>query len=148
MRTVDYVDRLRAQLGLTSDYQVAKLLGVKSQHVSGWRRGVTLSDATALRVAELLQIDPAGVLADMAAERSGDDQVREVWERVARLVAGQLAAVLVAILAAASGDANARQINGLGGGGEQWRDAHYSDRRRRRRLSDSGSRCIPGVNPA
>lgn len=83
MKTVDYMDRVMREKGIPSDYALAKVLGVTKQTVSRYRLGITqFDDSVALRVAELLDIEPGIVLIDMHAERTKNDDVRSVWERV------------------------------------------------------------------
>lgn len=77
------VDELRARLALTSDYQVAKLLGVTRSSVSLWRLGHGhMSDATALKVAEYLDADPLWVLLRVWESRSDSPGARHVAQRV------------------------------------------------------------------
>jgi len=107
MRTVEYLDAVRAHLGLTSDYQLAKVLKVRGSAVVNWRKGRSnLADDVAVRVAELLQLDPARVLADMAAERSSSEAVRAIWSRVA----ATLSVAAVAVIASVPGDAKAASL--------------------------------------
>ena len=88
MTTIEYIDALRAHLGLSSDYQLARELRVTRSAVSKYRTGQTTADeSTALRIAELLNIDPARVLADVAAERARTPEARTVWRRIANSLA-------------------------------------------------------------
>lgn len=85
MRTVDYLDALRARLSVDSDAKVAAALGLTRSAASQYRaRGVTFDDSVALKVAGILGIEPETVLADMHAERAKDPAVRQAWERIAR----------------------------------------------------------------
>ena len=71
--------------GVLSDYALAKLLNITrsaiSSHTTG-RRSV-FADETGQRIAELLDLDPAYVLACLAAERAKRPDVRATWQRVA-----------------------------------------------------------------
>lgn len=88
MKTTEYLDEISARNGNVSDYRIAQLLQVSKQAVSGYRTGDrTFDDETALKVAALLKEKPEKVLADMHAERAKDDQVKAVWERMAKRVA-------------------------------------------------------------
>jgi len=88
MKTTDYLDRLAVIFSTStrpaSDYAIAKRLGIPRQSMTRYRKGGTFDDAVALRVAKALKIDPAPMLADIQAERAKDDEVRQVWERIAR----------------------------------------------------------------
>ncbi len=117
MRTNEYLDAVRERLNLSSDYKLAKVLKVHQTTISNYRHGRSaIADDVAVRVAELLQLDPARVLADMAAERSSSDQVRAIWSRVA----ATLSVAALAISASVPGDAKAANLKGFqaGGGGD------------------------------
>jgi hypothetical protein len=114
MKTIEYLDAVRARLNLASDYRLAKVLGIRVQTVSNYRHGRTaMADDVAVRVAELLQLDPARVLADMAAERSSSEAVRAIWSRVA----ATLSVAAVAIIASGPGDAKAASLKAFQGPG-------------------------------
>jgi transcriptional regulator with XRE-family HTH domain len=96
MRTTDLLDQVKARHGLTSDYQLAKLMGWTTQAVSNYRnRGRSLGDAAALQVATALQVDAGYVLAVAAAERAQSAAARSAWERAAARLCGALAAALL-----------------------------------------------------
>lgn len=84
MNTVDYLNALRKHTKTGSDYAVAKLLGASTQKVSGYKnKGITFSDEMAIKVAHILEIPEASVMADMHAERANCTEVKAVWERAA-----------------------------------------------------------------
>jgi predicted transcriptional regulator len=58
------LDEVREAKGLTSDYQLAKLMAVRQQTVSSYRSGRTqMSDEIALKLASMIGKDAAKVLA-------------------------------------------------------------------------------------
>lgn len=84
MKTVDYLDAIKASKNLNSDNELAKLLGLTRSSVSGLRYGKSfMCDETAITVAELLHIDPAPILLQAHAERSRDEKIRAVWSKIA-----------------------------------------------------------------
>lgn len=86
--TKDFMARIRARYNLTSDYQLAKFLGVTRQRISGYKgRDITLGDETAIKVAEALELPPAYVLNCMAAERAKRPEVKKAWQRAAAALA-------------------------------------------------------------
>jgi len=88
--TTDLLDEIRDTKGLTSDYQVAKLLEVRSQTITSYRTGRTqMNDEMALRATRVLGRDPAPVLAQLAAERATHPEVKKVWEEVAATLASR-----------------------------------------------------------
>ena len=80
--TIEWLDAVKARLDLPSDYAAAKVLGVTRQSTSGWRNGrQTFDDEVCLRVAEILEVDPFEVLANIKIERIKDEERRAVWTR-------------------------------------------------------------------
>lgn len=96
MKTSNYLDALKARHSLTSDYQIAKKLRMTSASISRYRLNkTTFDDSTALLVAELLEIDPLIVIADMNAIRSKTPETRAVWKELHDRLTGAAAAVLL-----------------------------------------------------
>lgn len=87
MFTTDFLNQIQAAYGLTSDYQLAKKLGVTTQAISNYRtKRSFLNDAMALKVAHLLDLEPLLVLACVNAERfekQGDKTVFDFWHQLA-----------------------------------------------------------------
>lgn len=80
--TIEWLDAVKARLDLPSDYAAAKVLGVTRQSASGWLNGrQTFDDEVCLRVAEILEVDPFEVLANIKIERIKDEERRAVWTR-------------------------------------------------------------------
>lgn len=98
--TVDFLNDVKAKYGITSNYALAKLMGQTDTAVARWMHGKnTLSDETAVKVAELLEIEPAFIMACIAAERSKNPQVKKAWTWTANHLGGLAAALaLVAVL--------------------------------------------------
>ena len=95
--TTTLLDRVSKHLGDASDYRVAQVLEVNKASVSRWRVGKSsLSDATAMKVAEILGEDPAHVLALVHAERSDSPAAQKVWKRVAAGYAAKAVPLLLA----------------------------------------------------
>jgi DNA-binding XRE family transcriptional regulator len=83
MNTIEYLKAAKAALGIESDYALAKAIGTTRSNMSSLANGKsTMSDETALKVAEILKKHPAIVLADMHAEREKNPAVRAVWLNV------------------------------------------------------------------
>lgn len=78
--TLEYIDAVKIKLDLPSDYAVAKALCVTRAAVSSYRNGRTyLDDLTAVRVAEILEINPMEVIAAANSERAKSEDARRVW---------------------------------------------------------------------
>ena len=71
MKATDYLRAAKARTGKDSDYALAQALQVTRQQVSKWQRGIDVpAPLVAYRLAALLQLDPAAVVADIEAERA------------------------------------------------------------------------------
>jgi hypothetical protein len=91
-----FLDAVKARRGLPSDYAAARLLDVPHQAVYRWRQGLAgMGDETAARVAELLDLDPGYVLAELYAERAKTEEARSVWMSLARRLGPALAGAAV-----------------------------------------------------
>lgn len=78
MKAVQWIDRAKLEKGWNSDYRTAKELGITRSAISVYRRNTaaTLDESVAYRLAVALDLEPAAVIIDQAAERSKDDKVR------------------------------------------------------------------------
>jgi len=66
---------------------------------NNWRRGRAFpTDEQARRLAELLKLDPAYVLAVIHGERAKTDQVKQIWQRIAAGFATVMLAITVSIV--------------------------------------------------
>lgn len=114
MKTIDYMNAMNSKFEAT-DYRISKLLNVSTAATTRWRSGKgTFDDTTAIRVAQLLELDPAEVVADMHAERAKDEQVRDLWQRMAkqfhRAAAVGGVAVILSLGGGGSGDVQAASL--------------------------------------
>lgn len=80
MKTIDYMNQVKRRLEIESNYALAKALGITQQAVGAMMSGkTTMGDATALKVADILKIQRALVLADVHAEREKNPELAAVW---------------------------------------------------------------------
>lgn len=86
MKTIDYLDAVKAAYNLTSDYQLAKKLGESASRISLYRtKDYVMSDDLAVKISYLLDANPLVVLADVHIEREtkrGDTNLVMFWEEV------------------------------------------------------------------
>ncbi len=96
--TVEFLDAVKAKNGGISDYALAKVLGVTQQTVSRYRtKKDYLGDAMAIRVAELLEIDSAFVLACSHAERAKGEAEKAAWVAMVEKLGGLAASVVLGV---------------------------------------------------
>jgi transcriptional regulator with XRE-family HTH domain len=97
MNTIRYIEEAKEKLGVSSDYAIAKKLGISRQAFSQYKHGERIiDDYTAAKLAEVLGVEPIEVIAAANAEREKDSAKVEFWRRLAggRQAAG-LAGVLI-----------------------------------------------------
>lgn len=83
MDSIQYLQKAKEKLNIQSDYALAPHLGVTRSAVSKIvNKKCTLGDETAIRVADILEIPRAAVLADVYAEREKNPEVAAVWKSV------------------------------------------------------------------
>lgn len=87
-KTVDFLKALH-ELKAWSDSEIARQLGVTPGAVWHWQSGRKTLDAdNAVRVAELLEIEPEYVLACMQAERHDTELARPFFDRLVERARG------------------------------------------------------------
>ena len=79
MNTQEYLDRVKKELGVESDYALQKPLNLTRSSISKLRHGGTFSDETAVLVAEILRMHPGIVMLDMHREREKNPQIQAIW---------------------------------------------------------------------
>ncbi|MBL8508149.1 MAG: hypothetical protein JNM11_06755 [Chitinimonas sp.] len=95
MKSLQYLDLAKEVTGITSDYGMAKVLGINRATISQWRSGkMFMDDYTCLRLAQMLSRDPLEVIAAVNAEREKDGAKREVWANLFLTVTQPLAAAI------------------------------------------------------
>lgn len=83
MKTVlDYLNDSKEKTG--SDYMTAKRIGITKESVSGIRKRGTMADETAIKMADLLEIDRNEVLIAAAIARS-HGEVKTQWEKISKM---------------------------------------------------------------
>ncbi|OIQ72824.1 hypothetical protein GALL_455480 [mine drainage metagenome] len=75
------LDHCKAATGCKSDYKLAEKIGVTRSAISAMRRHQSpgLSDETACKIADLLNVNPLAIIAPMRAEQATTADARNVW---------------------------------------------------------------------
>ena len=99
MKTNDYLDAVKRARQIRSDAKLADALEITGASISALRNGkASMGDETALKVAEILGIEPYEVLADCHAERARNPKTARAWHDLAnRVRSPKSAALLTAI---------------------------------------------------
>lgn len=96
MNTINYIEAAKKKLGITSDYAIAKELGMSKAAFSRYKTGGrVIDDYTAAKLAEVLGINALEVIAAANAEREKDSAKVAFWRRLAT---GGKAASLASVL--------------------------------------------------
>ncbi len=113
--SADFIRAIRTRYSITSDYQLAKILGITRSAMSKYRTGIchVFGEEIGYRIAELLELPKEYVLSCLAAERSKDKKVKKVWERIAELT--RVAVVALAVTFAGSGIVTPTPAHAAGG---------------------------------
>lgn len=94
--TADFLDALRVKLDIQSDNALGKYLGIHRQTISHYRTlNGSFDDEMSIRVAEILAIEPAFVMACMHHQRAKNPQVKKAWAWTAQHLGGLAAALAV-----------------------------------------------------
>ena len=95
--TRQYVADAKRRLDISSDYALAKALGITKQSVALLASGRSvMNNTTAAKVAEILELEPLQVIADCELERGSSP---ELWKRIRAAAAIAGAALLYALMA-------------------------------------------------
>lgn len=85
MDTNYWLDRVKRERNIESDYHLSEVLNTTRQAISQQRNGKQeMSAKTAIRVAWLLRVNPITVLASVYFSREKDPSIRAFWKEVFR----------------------------------------------------------------
>lgn len=102
------LDDAKAELGIDTDYKLAKYLELSNGYIAEWRRGKRVPDAYAcMRLADALKIDPIQLLAQIEAETEKNEARRNYWRALSQKVG---AGVTVCFLALVGAEINANAV--------------------------------------
>lgn len=90
MRTFDdYLSEARRKQKVSSNNQIAKLLGITSRAISALNQGKSLpSDDTMIKLANLAEMDTEAALIDLSIWRSsGNENTKKTWLNLANKLA-------------------------------------------------------------
>ena len=81
MNTIEYLDKCKEKLGISSTYALAKAMGVDERVLSNYKKGrVIINDFVCFRIAQILEIDAAYVIADIRSNTEKDEVRREFFK--------------------------------------------------------------------
>lgn len=97
--TNDLLDAVKQKYGISSDYKLRTFLGVSQNTLPNYRHGRSRpDDDMALKLADLLELDPLYVIACVNAERAQEGRLQRMWEALAkRSMKGAVVVALVGL---------------------------------------------------
>jgi len=105
MKTIiDYLDELKEKLG--SDYKTAKLMKTNQTTLSTIRNRNQCGDETAIKIADLLEVDRTEVLIAAAIARS-EGEVKKSWENISKHMGIAASVTLASVLMLGNSSAGA-----------------------------------------
>lgn len=111
MKPTAYLDAVKAELKLSSDYALGKALGLNTKAIPAIRSGErAIPLDVAFKIAITLNLDPASVVADLAEQREKNEQRRAFWQgfiQRARSLTVALALTLASICSVIYGNGQA-----------------------------------------
>ena len=113
MKTSEYLDLAKSKAGINSDYALAMKIGATRQAVSRWRQGGNPDPLYAAKIAELAEVNPLLVIADIEIEKSNTAHrpaVTAEWRSLLSRVGGVAAAMAVGALLSAPTPSEARAV--------------------------------------
>lgn len=97
--SIEFLDAVKIKHGIVSDYRLAKILNVSQPCVSRYRlKQSTLDDAICIKVAKLLEVEPATILAAVHAERAKTEAEKSAWKLIYEKLGGIAASLLIGTL--------------------------------------------------
>ena len=93
-KIIEYLDDLKEKLG--SDYKAAKAMKVQQSVLINMKKRGQISDETAIKIAEILNIEQSEVLIAAAIARS-EGKTKEAWEKISKM-AGITASLYLALM--------------------------------------------------
>ena len=97
MKASAWIDRVKTAKNLPSDYAAAKELGLSRFTVSGYRKrpDATLDEDISVKIANLLNMSPAFILADQSMERAKSEEAKTAWVAILEKLGGVAVSVLL-----------------------------------------------------
>ncbi len=81
MEVNEYLDEAKKKLGITSDYALARILGITTPSMTRYRKhGGKFDSYMCFKIAEILNIDSRTLIAEMQSESEKDPIKQAFWQ--------------------------------------------------------------------
>lgn len=79
-KSAELMDALKAKMGITSDYALAKKLGLRTARISAYRHGKEKPDFyICVKAGIFLNLDPVKIAAEIELEKEKNEERRGFW---------------------------------------------------------------------
>ena len=107
------IDQAKEKLGVTSDYELGKKLGISKQRISAYRSGSQTANAYACaRLADAIGVDPIALLAQVEAATEKNEARRNYWRALCERVGVAVMSVFIVTVTVYPDGASASMTNG------------------------------------
>ncbi len=111
MKTAEYLDKCKEKLAISSTYALAKAFGIDERRLHQHYQGTGNSDFVYFKIAQVLEMDAAFVIADIKSETEKDEVKREFFKSFAGSLTKVAKITLLVLCLSTLGNA----FNSLGG---------------------------------
>ena len=81
MNTIEYLDKCKEKLEISSTYALAKAMNIDERVLSNYKKErVLINEFVCFRIAQILDLDPAYVIADIKSGTEKDEVRREFFK--------------------------------------------------------------------
>lgn len=110
MYTAEILDKSKEKLGLSTDYQLAKFLNIRNTRIGNYRTGHrTPDEEMCFRLAEILEEEPAAIIAAVRLDAEQEPEKVEFWKSKAKQYAAS-AGIIAALLASTPAQAQTQEM--------------------------------------
>ena len=82
MKPSEWLDKAKKKENIQSDYRLAKIIGIEPASISTMRRRDNgMDNYTAIRIAEILEINKLIVIIDMEMKKAKSEEKKEFWKK-------------------------------------------------------------------
>lgn len=100
MNTRGYVELIRKAYD-ASYYRVTRMLGITDTSMDRWRKGKSeANEDHAVKIAELLQLDPLQVITELDIERAESEKVRALRKKIREIIKRSLSVFIIVLFTA------------------------------------------------
>jgi len=82
MKPIEWINKAKEKENIETDYKLAKMIGIKpSALVNIRKRNNGMDNFTAVRIAEILEINRMKIIIDMEIQKAKTKEKKEFWEK-------------------------------------------------------------------